>query len=255
MMDSGILPYVWVALAALAAGLVNALAGGGTLLSFPALVAVGVPPIVANVTNSVALCPGYLGGVLAQARDLRGQGRRLLLLVPAGAAGGVAGGLVLLSTGERLFEALVPFLILFATLILALQVPLRHWVSKRLQRGAGKDDENWAVLPIMLSAVYGGYFGAGLGMVMLAALGVTLNDTLTRINAIKQVLSLSINLAAVLYFVIAAEVRWSMAAVMAVAALIGGMAGGYLASRIRQSSLRSLMVIAGCVLSGYYFLR
>jgi len=254
-MDSGILSYVWVALAALAAGLVNSLAGGGTLLSFPALVAVGVPPIVANVTNSVALCPGYLGGVLAQARDLRGQGRRLLLLIPAGAAGGVAGGLVLLSTGERLFEALVPYLILFATLLLALQVPLRHWVSKRLQRGTGKSDEHWAVLPIMLSAVYGGYFGAGLGMVMLATLGVTLHDTLTRINAIKQVLSLSINLSAVLYFVMAAEVRWSMAAVMAVAALIGGMAGGYLASRIRQSSLRSLMVVTGCVLSGYYFLR
>jgi len=254
-MEGGTLSLVWVALAALAAGLVNALAGGGTLLSFPALVAVGVPPIVANVTNSVALCPGYLGGVLTQARDLRGQGRRLLLLVPAGALGGAVGGLVLLSTGERLFEALVPFLILFATLVLAAQVPLRQWVTRRLAREAGEGDESWAALPIFLSAIYGGYFGAGLGMVMLAALGVTLNDTLTRINAIKQVLSLAINFAAVLYFVFAAEILWSMAAVMAVAALVGGMAGGYLASRIRQSHLRSLMVVTGCVLSVYYFLR
>jgi len=254
-MDGDTLSLIWVALAALAAGLVNALAGGGTLLSFPALVAVGVPPLVANVTNSVALCFGYLGGVLTQARDLRGQGRRLLVLVPAGALGGVMGGLVLLATGERLFETLVPFLILFATLVLAVQVPLRQWVTRRLMHKAREGDESWAALPTFLSAIYGGYFFAGLGMVMLAALGVTLSDTITRINAVKQVLSLAINLAAVLYFVVAAEILWSMAAVMAVAALAGGMIGGYLASRIRQSHLRSLMVVTGCVLSVYYFLR
>lgn len=254
-MGPEILTYAWVAVAALAAGIVNALAGGGTLLSFPALVAVGVPPILANVTNSVALCPGYLGGALAQSRDLRGQARRLWMLVPAGALGGVLGGLLLLHTGARLFESLVPFLILFATVVLAVQVPLRHWVAARLARKGRGGDERWAALPILLSAVYGGYFGAGLGMVMLAALGITLNDTLTRINAIKQVLSLSINLAAVVYFVAAAEILWSMVAVMALAALAGGVAGGYLASRIRQSHLRGLMVTIGCVLSVYYFLR
>lgn len=254
-MEGGTLSLMWVALAALAAGLVNALAGGGTLLSFPALVAVGVPPIMANVTNSVALCPGYVGGVLAQARDLRGQGRRLLLLLPLGALGGVVGGLVLLSTGERLFEALVPFLILFATLLLAVQVPLHKWVTRRLLHKAGGGDEIRAALPILLSAIYGGYFGAGLGMVILAALGVVMNDTLTRINAIKQALSLAINLAAVLYFVFVADILWSMAAVMAVAALAGGLAGGYLASKIHQSHLRGLMVVMGSVLSVYYFLR
>ncbi|MGE5249629.1 MAG: TSUP family transporter, partial [Bacteroidota bacterium] len=117
------LDYVWVALAALAAGAVNALAGGGTLITFPMLTAVGVPAVAANVTNTVALCPGYFGGTLAQWNDLRGQKGRLLLLIPASILGGVAGGFLLLQTGEKLFKDLVPFLILLASGLLAVQDP------------------------------------------------------------------------------------------------------------------------------------
>src|SRR5690242_16117562 len=112
MIQISVLQYVLVALAAVAGGMVNALAGGGTLITFPVLTAVGIPAVAANVTNTVALCPGYFGATLAQLKDLRGQERRLWLLVPAGAVGGIIGGILLLNTGERVFRALVPFLIL-----------------------------------------------------------------------------------------------------------------------------------------------
>src|SRR3972149_4424423 len=123
--------FVLVGLAAVPAGVVNALAGGGTLITFPMLIAMGVPAIAANVTNTVALCPGYLGATLAQSNDLRGQGRRLWLLLPAGVVGGVTGGILLLNTGERLFRGLVPFLILLAAGLLAVQDPLRAWLTRR----------------------------------------------------------------------------------------------------------------------------
>ncbi len=119
------LDFILLVLAAIAAGAINALAGGGTLITFPMLTAVGVPPIAANVTNTVALCPGYIGGTLAQARDLRGQKSRLWLTLPAGVIGGLIGGVLLLQTGERLFRDLVPFLILLASLLLAIQDPVR----------------------------------------------------------------------------------------------------------------------------------
>src|SRR5262245_26518430 len=120
------------ALAAAAAGAVNALAGGGTLISFPVLIALGVPPIAANVTNAVALCPGYFGATLAQRPNLTGQGRRLAYCLPVALVGGLAGGIVLLSTGERVFTAIVPFMILAAALLIAVQQPVRRSISRRL---------------------------------------------------------------------------------------------------------------------------
>jgi uncharacterized membrane protein YfcA len=123
-------------LAAFAAGIVNALAGGGTLISFPTLIAIGIPDVAANITNTVALCPGYVGGTLAQKKDLARQGRRLLLLVPAGIAGGIAGAVLLLAVSPEVFAVLVPFLILFASLLLAVQDRVRA----RIRQHAGKED-------------------------------------------------------------------------------------------------------------------
>src|SRR5512136_1063830 len=164
-MISGI-EFVLVALAAVAAGMVNALAGGGTLITFPMLIAVGVPDVAANVTNTVALCPGYLGATFAQSKDLRGQKGRLWLLLPAGVIGGVIGGILLLSTGEKLFSSLVPFLILLASALLAVQDPLRAWLTRRAaQAGSPMSSEKWAALPAGLAALYGGYFGAGLSVI------------------------------------------------------------------------------------------
>lgn len=248
--------FVLVALAAAAAGAVNALAGGGTLISFPALMAVGIPAVSANVTNTVALCPGYLGATLAQARDLRGQGTRLRLLLPAAVAGGVLGGILLLETGERLFRALVPFLILLASVLLAVQEPLRAWVLRRTGKGeAGAAAEKWAALPVGLAAVYGGYFGAGLSVIVLAALALMLADSLTRLNALKQSVAFSVNVAAAVFFVFSGKVVWPAALLMAVGALAGGALGGRLAGRLSPVALRWAVVTVGSVIGLAYLVR
>ncbi|NTW13291.1 MAG: sulfite exporter TauE/SafE family protein, partial [Anaerolineales bacterium] len=188
--------YVLIAFAALAAGGVNAIAGGGTLITFPALTFLGVPAVSANVTNTVALCPGYFGGTLAQKNDLRGQGKRLWLIIPAAAVGGVIGGFLLLQTGEKLFKELVPYLILLASGLLAIQDPVRAWLTRRMAAGQGAQLEKITWLPVALASVYGGYFGAGLSVIVLSALGLTLEDTLTRLNALKQAVAFSVNVAA-----------------------------------------------------------
>lgn len=248
--------YVLIGLAAVGAGLVNALAGGGTLITFPTLIAVGIPPIAANVTNTVALCPGYFGATLAQRNDLQGQRRRMWILLPVAALGGVIGGLLLLNTGERVFRQLVPFLILLASGLLAIQDPVRAWLLRRAKQNGGKTiPEAWSALPVGLAAIYGGYFGAGLSVIILAALGLLLDDTLTRLNALKQSVSLSVNVAAAILFAFSGRVVWSAVLVMAVGALIGGALGGRLAGRIKPSLLRWLVVSIGFVMGIIYLLR
>lgn len=245
--------YLLVGLAALAAGAVNALAGGGTLISFPMLTAVGIPAVAANVTNTVALCPGYLGATLAQWNELRTQKSRLWLLLPAAVVGGVIGGLLLLNTGEKLFRSLVPFLILLASLLLAAGDPLRNWMLRRT--GKTHLPDAWAVLPVGLAAVYGGYFGAGLSVIVLAVLGLVLNDSITRLNALKQAISLSVNTAAAVFFLFSGQVVWSAALVMAVFALIGGALGGKLAGRVKPGALRKIVVGIGLMVAVIYFVR
>lgn len=248
--------FILVGLAAIAAGIVNALAGGGTLITFPMLTFVGVPAVAANVTNTVALCPGYLGATLAQSNDLRGQRGRLWLVLPAGVVGGVVGGVLLLSTGERVFRALVPFLILLASGLLAVQEPVRAWLVRRSgQTGSTTASEKWAMLPVGLAAIYGGYFGAGLSVIVLAVLGLTLEDSLTRLNALKQSISFSVNIAAAIFFVFSGKVVWTAALVMAVGALVGGALGGRLASRIKPSTLRWIVVGIGVVVAAIYLVR
>ncbi len=245
-------------LAAVAAGAINALAGGGTLVTFPTLIALGISPIGANVTNTVALLPGYLGGTLAQKNDLAGQTQRMILLLPAGALGGVLGGWLLFRTGEKLFSELVPYLILLASLLLAAQDPVRAWLT---QRGVGQSrqgssgSERWSWLPVALASVYGGYFGAGLSVIVLSALALTLDDTLTRLNALKQIIGFAVNVAAAVFFAFSGRVIWPVAIVMAIGALLGGMLGGKLAGRVQPTTLRWTVVTIGVFLSVVYFLR
>jgi uncharacterized protein len=234
-------------LAAVAAGLVNALAGGGTLVSFPALLAMGVSPVAANVTNAVALCPGFLGGVFAQRGDLMGQGQRLRILIPAGIIGGIAGGILLLCIDEQVFRVLVPFLILLAAGLLAVQDRIRHWIASRSAVATGEASAKRTVLPVGLAAVYGGYFGAGLSVIILAVLGLFIDDNLTRLNALKQCISLAINAAAAIIFLFSGLVVWPFALIMAAGALIGGAAGGTIAGRINPSQLRWAIVTIGFV--------
>ncbi|MBE3120556.1 MAG: sulfite exporter TauE/SafE family protein [Candidatus Atribacteria bacterium] len=248
--------YVFAGLTAVAAGIINALAGGGTLITFPVLMAIGLPAVSANVTNTVALCPGYLGGTLAQSKDLKDQKKRLWILIPAGALGGLAGGILLLNTGEKLFTDLVPYLILVASTLLAVQNPVRAWLTRRLEQGNTKAvSEGWAFFPVFLAAIYGGYFGAGLSVIVLAVLGLVLNDSLTRLNAFKQGIAFATNVAAALFFVFSGKVVWNVALVMAVGALLGGVLGGKLASKIKPAALRWVVVTIGFVVGIIYLVR
>ena len=247
--------YILAALAALAAGTVNALAGGGTLITFPTLTFLGIPAIAANVTNTVALCPGYFGGTLAQWSDLKTQGKRLWLIVPASILGGVIGGFLLLQTGEKLFAELIPYLILLASGLLAIQDPVRAWLTRRMAAGQGSSLEKLSWLPVGLASVYGGYFGAGLSVIVLSALGLTLEDTLTRLNALKQAVAFSVNVAAAIFFIFSGKVVWSVALVMMVGALLGGTLGGGLAGRVKPSTLRWTVVTIGVVISIVYFVK
>lgn len=245
-----------IGIAAVAGGLVNALAGGGTLITFPMLTAVGVPPVAANVTNTVALCPGYLGATFAQMKDLRGQGKRLRFLLPAGVLGGIAGGVLLLHTSDQAFRVLVPYLILLAAGLLFFQEHLRNWVTRRIRGTNTKTvHEAWAILPVVPAAVYGGYFGAGVSVMVLAVIGLALEDSLTRLNALKQSISFSINIAAAVFFLFSGQVIWLAALVMAAGALIGGALGGRLAGAIRPVILRRIVVATGLIVAFIYFVR
>jgi uncharacterized membrane protein YfcA len=248
--------YLFVVVSALAAGFVNALAGGGTLISFPALVAVGLPAVAANITNTVALVPGYLGATFAQMKDLRDQKTRLLYFIPAGVIGGIVGGILLLNTGERLFRSLIPFLILLASLLLAVSDKVRGWLNRQAGRGnSAAQSALLAALPVGLAAVYGGYFGAGLSVIVLAVLGITVNDNLTRLNALKQIIAFSVNVSAAVFFLFSGQVVWSLALVMAVSALLGGMLGGRVAGRVKPAVLRWVVVGIGLIISVLYFIR
>lgn len=252
--------YLWIALAAMAAGAINALAGGGTLISFPVLTAVGVPTVNANVTSTVSLIPGYFGATLAQLRDLKGQEKRLTLLLPVAALGGLVGGITLLRTEEDLFRALVPYLILFASALLAVQDRVRKWVFARLEKGKETGEtasvsKGWTLAPVGLAAIYGGYFGAGVSVIVLAVLGLVFDDSLTRLNALKQAISFSINITAAIFFIFSDKVVWSAVGVMAVSALLGGALGGRLAGSIKPSTLRAIVVVIGVVVAVIYLVR
>jgi uncharacterized protein len=246
--------FVVVGLAGVTGGAVNALAGGGTLITFPILTAVGVPALAANITNTVALCPGYLGGTFAQSGDLHGQ-RRLWPLAVVSIVGGIAGGLLLLMTGEQTFRTLVPFLILFAAGLLAVQDSVRTWLSRRSGQTGEMENEAFSIIAVGIATVYGGYFGAGLGVITMALLGLALHDTVTRLNAIKQFIAFFANVAAAAFFLFSGKVVWPAALVMMAGALVGGSLGGRMAGRIRPDILRRVVVTAGVIIAIIYFVR
>ena len=238
---------VLLAGAALVAGAVNAVAGGGSLISFPALLAVGYPALTANVTNSVALTPGYFGGTLGYRRELTGQRGRILALGAISAAGAVVGAVLLLISSAELFERIVPWLIFLACGLLAAQTRLARLVRDRRPDGPADADGHTAPLfaAQFLAAAYGAYFGAGVGIMMLAILGIFLVDNLQRLNALKGLLSFLISVVAAVSFLLFADVSLLAVAVMAVASLLGGQLGVLLARRLDDRTLRWLVIVFG----------
>lgn len=242
--------------AAMAAGFINAIAGGGTLVSFPALLAIGIPPVVANVTNTVALVPGTVGGMWSQRKDFQSQYKRLLKLLPAAIVGGIAGGLLILNTSESSFRSLIPYLILGATLLLGFQAQIKNWVGSRIGQAHNEHQNPIIMLAVVFAAsIYGGYFGAGLGVILMATLGLVTDDSLTRLNFLKQALGFAINLAAAIYFAFSGKVDWMIAFIMIFGSLAGGLIGGKLAGKLKPELLRWIVVAAGLIASTAFFVK
>jgi uncharacterized membrane protein YfcA len=223
------------------AGLVNAVAGGGTLLTFPALLAAGVPPVAANVTSTLALYPGQVSSSWAYRGHIGDMRHRLVFFAVPALLGGIIGSALLLLLPERAFEAVVPWLILFACLLIALQNPLRA----ALARWPHADHPAALWLAQLAISIYGGYFGAGIGILMLAAMGLLLEEGLQHANALKNLNALLTNTAAVVIFAAAGPVRWHVAATMAVASLAGGWVGAHFAQRLPPLVMRGFAVAVG----------
>ncbi|HSD87604.1 MAG TPA: sulfite exporter TauE/SafE family protein [Kofleriaceae bacterium] len=248
-----VLHVVLVAAAACAAGVINAIAGGGSLITFPVLIASGIPPVIASMTNTVAMCPGYLGATYAQRKELAGQGGRAMRILPFAVAGSVAGSAILLRTSNRSFETIVPFLLVFAAALLAVQGRVRRYLTTGHHHAARSIF--LAGIPIALASVYGAYFGAGLGVILLAVLGAVLDDTLARANAMKQVISLLVNVLAAGIYIAIGTIHWQSTIAIAVGSLVGGLLGGMLVSRIREIWLRGLAIVVALVVAGVYFAK
>lgn len=242
-----------VAAAGLVCGIVNSIAGGGSLILFPALLATGMPSRSANVTNSVAGWPGYVGGVVGFRDQIAEQRRRLPRLVVAVLIGAAIGCTALLLTPDGAFDVVVPFLVLFATLLTAVQPAAK----RRMERRGGTRDVPGpaAVVAIFFAAVYGGYFGGALGVIIVGVLGVTIDDTLKRLNASKSLLTLVNSSVTVVVFGLFGPVQWVYVAVAAPATLIGGYLGAHAAKRLDEGVLRASVVIIGVGVSVYLFVR
>ncbi|MEI7622354.1 MAG: sulfite exporter TauE/SafE family protein [Actinomycetes bacterium] len=239
-----------LAVSALLAGAINAVAGGGTLLTFPALIAAGFAPITANVTNTVALVPGYIGGIAGYRRELEGQQARIRQLLPAAFLGSLIGAVLLLTTSERVFKALVPILVLVAAALLLLQPMIQRRLST-LHDETGErrihDHDLATIGGVFLAAIYGGYFGGVLGVILLAVLGITLSDHLQKLNALKTVLQFSINIVAVVIFTLWGPIQWWTVLLMAPLTLIGGWIGAHFARGLHPDHLRRFVGVYGIV--------
>jgi uncharacterized membrane protein YfcA len=251
------LSYTLIAAAAFIAGVINSMAGGGTLVSFPTMVWMGRPPIMANATNAVALWPGSLSAMFGYRDDMRRMRRWLYLLTIPSVAGGALGAVLLLHTSEKTFSRIIPFLILGATLLLAAQ----ELISRKLNlvaRAHEKPSVGWIVFVFVfqtLVGLYGGYFGAGMGILMLAALGLIGLTDLHEMNGLKNLLAVCINGVAAIYFALSGAVLWKDAVVMALAAIAGGFAGAKLAKRLGRKFVRGAVVAIGLIMTVALFLK
>jgi len=239
-----------------AAGALNAAAGGGSLILFPALVAVGLPALHANVTNTVALCPGYLGGVLGFRGELSDARERMSQLGGVAVAGSVAGVVALTVAPDSAFDAIVPILLLVASLLVGFDRPLSAWVRRHAAKHPDTDALRVPLLvSVFLAGAYGAYFGGALGIILLATLGILLGDDLRRLNGLKAYLSLLVNVVAALLFVVTAPVHWGAVAIVAPATLIGGRLGAHLSRRVPEVGLRAAVAVTGVVVAVIFVVR
>ena len=238
--------------AAFAAGVLNAIAGGGSFLTFPALVFTGVPPIVANATSALAVSPGYLGSTLGFRAELAQLPRRRLLRETLlSAIGGVLGALLLLLTPSEVFRGLIPWLLLFATALFL----LGPWLAQRLVQAGPEGEPSWRNPGLLAVAAYGGYFNGGLGILLMALYSASGEKNLHTANALKNLNSLVLSLLSVLTFVLAGVIAWGPALLMMATATVGGYVGARHARRLSMRSVRTVVVCTGLVMSALFFWR
>jgi uncharacterized membrane protein YfcA len=253
----GPLQAVILLIAALLGSTLNSVAGGGSFISFPALVVTGVPPIQANATSTVALWPGSLASIGAYRGALVMPRRQLLVLAGVSVVGGVLGALLLIHTPQRTFERLIPYLLLLATVLFA----LGNTIAARVRQLSTKlAVPPWLAAIGMISlqatiAIYGGYFGGGMSILILALLAVMGLENMHTMNAVKVLLASCINGVAVLTFIVAGVVAWPQALVMVAGAIIGGYGGAYIARRMEPHLVRRFVILVGCVMTIYFFVR
>jgi uncharacterized membrane protein YfcA len=243
-----LLEMVAVFLAGLAAGTINAVVGSGTLITFPTLLAIGVPAVTANVSNTLGLVPGSLSGAVGYRRELAGQRPRLLRLGSASVLGGVTGAVLLLLLPADAFSAIVPVLIALGCVLVVLQPAISRRVAARAKSLGIERPEHgtaWVWVAVFGTGVYGGYFGAAQGVLLMAVLGIGLSESMQRNNATKNVLALLVNLVAAVVFVIVADVDWAVAGLIAVGSVIGGQIGSTVGRRLPSWALRTFIVLVG----------
>jgi hypothetical protein len=238
-----------VLLAGVAAGTINTVVGSGTLITFPTLLAFGVPPVTANVSNTIGLVPGSVSGAVGYRRELRGQRGRLLRLASASLVGGVIGAVLLLALPEAAFSAIVPVLILVGVVLVIFQPTIARWVAARAEHRGGVPEHGalWVWVLVMLAGVYGGYFGAAQGVLLMAIMGIGIQDSLQRLNGTKNVLAGLVNGIAAVIFIVVAEVDWLIVALIAVGSVIGGQIGATVGRRLPPLALRLVIVTVGTV--------
>jgi uncharacterized protein len=226
----------------LVAGVVNAIVGSGSLLTFPTLLAIGYPPVVANVTNTVGLVLGNISGVVGYRRELAGQRARILQLAGFAVAGALLGAVLLLALPQSVFRRVVPVLILIAVVLVIVQ----PWLSAYMARHREKPGSSWALRgAVTATSVYGGYFGAAMGVIYIAILSIFIEDDLQRMNALKNVISSIVNGVAAVVFVFFAHVEWPAVALLAASGVVGGQLGAVIGRRLPDGVLRVAIVIAG----------
>ena len=230
--------------AGIVAGTINTVVGSGTLFTFPVLLSFGYPPVVANVSNTIGLVPGSVTGALGYRRELAGQRNRALTLAGASVIGGVIGAVLLLSLPASAFKAIVPAFIAVALVLIVLQPRLSRWLAEHRPRGRDRPGP-LMLLGVMLGGVYGGYFGAAQGIMVLAILSLGLDDELQRLNAVKVILTGLVNLVSGIVFVFAAHVAWGAAGLIAAGSLIGGVVGARTGRSLSPTALRGIIVVVG----------
>ena len=248
---------VAILLAGVGAGTINTVVGSGTLITFPTLLAFGVPPVTANVSNNIGLVPGSLAGTWGYRRELGGQRSRVLWLLSASAIGALAGGVLLLTLPEGAFEAIVPALILLGVGLVIFQPRLSAWVARRAERTGSEHARGapWVWPAVLLAGVYGGYFGAAQGVLLMAILGIGVAESLQRSNAVKNVLASCVNAVAGLLFALVADVDWAVAGLIAIGAVVGGLLGASVGRRLPPLVLRVVIVVVGVAALTVFLVR